>query len=111
MWHLNKHFRPFPRVVLMVSIRLRTTCIFDSKLKATCSSWPKLGQVDSTWFVLPTCLAGVHGGLVISIRDYRNQSQRKQKRCNLFHNNLSLWFVKRQLQKLHRSYHLLLSLE
>jgi len=46
-----------------VSIRLRTTCIFDSKLKATCSSWPKLGQVDSTWVVLPTCLAGVHGGL------------------------------------------------
>lgn len=48
---------------LNVSIRLRTTCIFDSKLKATCSSWPKLGQVDSTWVVLPTCLAGVHGGL------------------------------------------------
>ena len=46
-----------------VSIRLRTTCIFDSKLEATCSSWPKLGQVDSTWFVLPTCLAGVHGEL------------------------------------------------
>ena len=46
-----------------VSIRLRTTCIFDSKLKATCSSWPKLGQVDSTWFVLPTCLAGVPGEL------------------------------------------------
>ena len=46
-----------------VSIRLRTTCIIDSKLKATCSSWPKLGQVDSTWFVLPTCLAGVHGEL------------------------------------------------
>ena len=47
----------------IVSIRLRTTCIFDSKLKATCSSWPKLGQVDSTWFVLPTCLAGVPGEL------------------------------------------------
>ena len=46
-----------------VSIRLRTTCIIDSKLKATCSSWPKLGQVVSTWFVLPTCLAGVHGEL------------------------------------------------
>lgn len=46
-----------------VSIRLRTTCIFDSKLKATCSSWPKLGQVDSSWSVLPTCLAGVHGEL------------------------------------------------
>ena len=46
-----------------VSIRLRTTCIIDSKLKATCSSWPKLGQVDSTWFVLPTCLAGVPGEL------------------------------------------------
>ena len=48
---------------IFVSIRLRTTCIFDSKLKATCSSWPKLGQVDSTWFVLPTCLAGVPGEL------------------------------------------------
>ena len=48
---------------ITVSIRLRTTCIFDSKLKATCSSWPKLGKVDSTWFVLPTCLAGVHGEL------------------------------------------------
>ena len=23
----------------------------------------KVGQVDSTWFVLPTCLAGVHGEL------------------------------------------------
>lgn len=45
---------------LSVSIRLRTTCIFDSKLEATCSSCPKLGQVDSTWFVLPTCPAGVH---------------------------------------------------
>ena len=39
---------------LSVSIRLRTTFIFDSKLGATCSSCPKLGQVDSTWFVLPT---------------------------------------------------------
>ena len=48
---------------IYVSIRLRTTCIIDSKLKATCSSWPKLGQVDFTWFVLPTCLAGVHGEL------------------------------------------------
>ncbi|MDC1821734.1 hypothetical protein POZ13_10015, partial [Bacteroides uniformis] len=28
---------------IKVSIRLRTTCIIDSKLKATCSSWPKLG--------------------------------------------------------------------
>lgn len=46
-----------------VSIRLRTTCIFDSKLEATCSSWPKLGQVDPSWSVLPTCLAGVHGEL------------------------------------------------
>ena len=46
-----------------VSIRLRTTCIIDSKLKATCSSWPKLGQVDPSWSVLPTCLAGVHGEL------------------------------------------------
>jgi len=53
----------FKTVGIDVSIRLRTTCIFDSKLKATCSSWPKLGQVDSTWVVLPTCLAGVHGGL------------------------------------------------
>ena len=48
---------------LSVSIRLRTTCIFDSKLEATCSSWPKLGQVDPSWSVLPTCLAGVHGEL------------------------------------------------
>ena len=47
----------------IVSIRLRTTCIFDSKLEATCSSWPKLGQVDPSWSVLPTCLAGVHGEL------------------------------------------------
>ena len=31
-----------------VSLRLRTTCIFDYKLEATCSGWPKLGQVDST---------------------------------------------------------------
>ena len=45
------------------SIRLKTTRIFDSKLEATCSSWPKLGQVDPSWSVLPTCLAGVHGGL------------------------------------------------
>ena len=52
---------------LSVSIRLRTTCIFDSKWEATCSSCPKLGQVDSTWFVLPTCPAGVHGGLRICI--------------------------------------------
>lgn len=36
---------------------------FDSKLEATCSSWPKLGQVDPSWSVLPTCLAGVHGEL------------------------------------------------
>ena len=48
---------------IFVSIRLRTTCIFDSKLEATCSSWPKLGQVDPSWSVLPTCLAGVHGEL------------------------------------------------
>ena len=33
-----------------------TTCIFDSKLEATCSSWIKLILV---WFVLTTCLAGV----------------------------------------------------
>lgn len=51
------------QLFLIVSIRLRTTCIFDSKLEATCSSWPKLGQVDSSWSVLPTCLAGVHGEL------------------------------------------------
>ena len=53
----------FDRSSRLVSIRLRTTCIFDSKLEATCSSWPKLGQVDSSWSVLPTCLAGVHGEL------------------------------------------------
>ena len=53
----NIHYQMF------VSIRLRTTCIFDSKLEATCSSWPKLGQVDPSWSVLPTCLAGVPGGL------------------------------------------------
>ena len=47
----------------IVSIRLRTTCIIDFKLEATCSSWPKLGQVDPSWSVLPTCLAGVHGEL------------------------------------------------
>ena len=41
-----------------VSIRLRTTCIFEFKLEATCPSWPMLYQVDSGWFVLPTCLAG-----------------------------------------------------
>ena len=61
--HLCRCFTIAGRLQLAVSIRLRTTCIFDSKLKATCSSWPKLGQVDSTWFVLPTCLAGVPGEL------------------------------------------------
>ena len=60
-FHSARH--SFAVYAIKVSIRLRTTCIIDSKLKATCSSWPKLGQVDSTWFVLPTCLAGVHGEL------------------------------------------------
>ena len=58
-----KEFKCSFRGSLFVSIRLRTTCIFDSKLEATCSSWPKLGQVDPSWSVLPTCLAGVHGEL------------------------------------------------
>ena len=61
--NIDKELDGFYEPTLFVSIRLRTTCIIDSKLKATCSSWPKLGQVDSTWFVLPTCLAGVHGEL------------------------------------------------